>query len=849
MRGPAGTRTFVFTDIGQSSSLWESDPTSMSSVVERHNEIVRGVVQRHQGEVFKSLGDGLGVVFHEPHCAVLAAIEAQSALIEGLPSLGVRIGIHMGHAELIDDDYQGTVVNRVARVTSLARPGQILVTRTVRDLTADVLGQTVEWRDLGEGVLRGHERKEHLWEVQLPGALSATPMGRLFAQSHNLTGLDRPFVGRGRERSQLLQWLATDRVRHVTILGFGGIGKTSLANVVAWDCLPYFDDGVFWVECDIVRTREQLAAGIALALNEPVSDPDAERGLVTAIGDQSMLIVADCCEGLVEHAPFFERILRACPRLQVLATSRVVLGTAQERQLDLRSLAGTAEAVKLFADAALLSVPGFELRGDSRRSVGRIVERLERVPLALVLVAGRLRHMSLEEIEGRLDDSVLRTASSPTPRGKHGALRTVIDGSFELLSPQERQTLEQLAVFQGGFFLDAAEHVTGLKEETVDALARLRDSSLLMADVRGTRMRYRALDSVKEYCLETADNDVLAASRCAHAAHYNGVARTVGRQLWSGEAEAAQATLALEIGNFRAAVTTAIEYGDQDLVASLAGSLCRALHESGYGSDFHHLCTAGLRVAQETGDTSLQLDLMGLSGIAARRAGQTRQAAQIWTERAGAARAAEDWDTTADSLGDLLDLYTELGDNSAAENLVKDLKALEARNLSPERQAELKIVLARHELLAGRPEPACDLAREAEKIGVSGEGRYYLLRSLAEILREAGHWDESLHKGHQYLRLALDSRHLYRIGHALTELTESYGQSGNNERVSKCLTALAAMPRRVSSTVVARTANLAEKFDVDLAGLATQPPQVNAFVELAHDVAASQQGSTSEEFP
>ncbi|HRF61268.1 MAG TPA: AAA-like domain-containing protein, partial [Fimbriimonadaceae bacterium] len=301
-------------------------------------------------------------------------------------------------------------------------------------------------------------------------------------ERHNLIGLERPFVGRVKEREALSAAVCGERSRLVTLLGFGGMGKSTLANVVAWDSLPAFDEGVWWAECESSRTAEQALAAMAAALGEPLVEGSVDL-LAEAIGRRHLLLVLDCCEGLAGELGFVARLVRACPHLHVLATSRRTLDLPGEHVYELEGLdqiasrGGLSDAEQLFVDAAIAADPEFDVEAH-RKTVTRIVRRLEGIPLALILAASRLRHMGLEDVDGRLEKGQLATVRAPSGKGRHSSLHQIVASTLALVELEDQKMASRVAVFQGGFRLDDAQSVLGDSRDTLDQLSRLRDCSL-----------------------------------------------------------------------------------------------------------------------------------------------------------------------------------------------------------------------------------------------------------------------------------------------------------------------------------------------------------------------------------
>ncbi|MFD7044904.1 ATP-binding protein, partial [Rhodococcus jostii] len=324
------------------------------------------------------------------------------------------------------------------------------------------------------------------------------------------------FVGRRRELTEARRLLSVARL--VTLTGVGGVGKTRLALRVAANVRRAFGDGVWLVELGELHDAELLADTVvaALGLREQSSSPSLEL-LAAHVADRRMLLVLDNCEHMVEAAAVLaETLLRRCPELRILATSREPLGIggdavmrvppltlpASDRPPSLHGLAGY-DAITLFAARAEAAAPGFALSEENRFTITRICQRLDGLPLAIELAAARLRVLSPQQILDRLTDRYrLLTAGGRGAPLRQQTLRLSIDWSYDLCEPEEQQLWAWLSVFAGGFELAAAESLCAgflAREDVLDVVARLVEKSILIREDAGAVARYRLLDSLREY--------------------------------------------------------------------------------------------------------------------------------------------------------------------------------------------------------------------------------------------------------------------------------------------------------------------------------------------------------------
>jgi predicted ATPase/DNA-binding SARP family transcriptional activator len=336
----------------------------------------------------------------------------------------------------------------------------------------------------------------------------------------NLPAEVTSFVGRAAEIATIASRL--ERGRLVTLVGPGGAGKTRLSREAVAGWVDRVADGVWLVELAPVTAEVEIVPAIlgALGVREPaVSDRplaprDSLERLLDALDDREAILVLDNCEHLIaEVAALAERLLAACPRLRILATSREALAIAGESIVAVPPLA-SEPAVELFADRALAADPDFVV-DDAAREICR---RLDGLPLALELAAARLRALPAAELAARLDDRFrLLTGGSRTALPRHRTLRAVVDWSWDLLCDDERRLARRLAVFSAGATVESAAAVGG----DFDGLAALVDRSLLQIVPGTTPVRYRMLETIREYGLERLEEaGELAATRDAHARHF-----------------------------------------------------------------------------------------------------------------------------------------------------------------------------------------------------------------------------------------------------------------------------------------------------------------------------------------
>jgi predicted ATPase/class 3 adenylate cyclase len=520
------TLAFLFTDIEGSTALWERQPAAMRDALARHDALLREVVESHGGRVFKTMGDAVCAAFRTASDALAAALAAQLALNAQdwgeLESLRVRMALHVGSAEARNGDYAGPALNRVARLLAIGHGGQTLVSQTLYDLVQGAAPEGVTLRDLGAHGLRDLLEPVRVYEVLHPALPADFPTLRsLAALPNNLPPQLTSFVGREKEMAEIKRLLGGTRL--LTLTGAGGSGKTRLALQAAADLLEEFPDGVWFIELatlaepGLVSQTVASALGVREQTGRAIADTLAEH-----LKSRTLLLVLDNCEHLLEGcAKLAALLLRSCPGIKLLATSREPLGVVGEVSWSVPPLSvpdphqtpsgnpvstwGQTEAVRLFVDRALLSKPDFALTERNVLSVAQVCHQLDGIPLAIELAAARVKVMAVEQIATRLDDRFrLLTGGSRMLLPRHQTLRATMDWSYELLAEQEKALLRRLSVFAGGWTLEAAEAVCagdGIETwEVLELQSHLIEKSLAMVEENPAgETRYRLLGTIRQY--------------------------------------------------------------------------------------------------------------------------------------------------------------------------------------------------------------------------------------------------------------------------------------------------------------------------------------------------------------
>lgn len=588
LHAPTGTITFLFSDIEGSSKLWERQPTAMRSDLAQHDRLLREAFERNRGFIFKTVGDAFCVAFDAAQDALRGAEQAQRALHATrwacATDIKVRMALHTGTAELRDDDYFGQALNRVARILASAHGGQVLLSLPTEELVRDHLSDGVHLRALGEHRLRDLSRPEHLFQlttIDLPSDFPA--LRTLECAPNNLPFQLSSFVGREHELAEVKRLLGCTRL--LTLTGSGGIGKTRLSLQAAGELLDRFPDGIRFAEFAAITDSGIVIESVAAALNlRRESDHALVATLSSFICKKCLLLIFDNCEHVIAaSADLAEALLRSCPQLHILATSREPLGIAGEKAWPLSPLslpdrwqevAGEPEtteqltqfeSIQLFVDRATAVCPTFQLSPDNLHLAAQICCRLDGIPLAIELAAARLRVLSARQIVERLDERFhLLTTGSRTAVPRQQTLRALIDWSHDLLSEPERTLFRRLSAFAQGRTLDAIEAVCsgdGLqRSQIMDLLGRLVDKSLVHVEKPSQHdARYFILESIWGYAseklIESGEHETFHRRHLDYfvAACENAIPHLRGPKQWEGIERTS-----LEETNLRYAVETSL---------------------------------------------------------------------------------------------------------------------------------------------------------------------------------------------------------------------------------------------------------------------------------------------------
>ena len=568
--------------------------------------MLRMAFQQGNGYEVDTQGDAFFVVFERATDGVLSAISAQRALFQahwpGGEVVRVRMGIHTGEPQPLEEGYVGLDVHRAARIMSIAHGGQVLLSRAARATVIHDLPGGVDLRDLGEYRLKDIAGLNRLYQLVVPDLPADFPPLSTLSPRQPFQNLPSPttsFVGREQEVTTASARLRQRDVRLLTLIGTAGVGKTRLALQVAGELSSSFADGVCFVALEQISDAEGVIPGIAQALRiQEEKDFTLFEQLIAAMREQSLLLVLDNFEHVMLARSVVVDLLGACPKLKILVTSRIMLHVRAEHLLEVSPLAlpgphqmGDLTAfshnasIVLFAQRAQAVQPDFQLTERNITAIAEICRELDGIPLAIELAAARLRHFSPQTLIANLKRGLtfLQGDSYDVP-ARQQTLQAAIAWSYDLLRTTEQRVFRRLAVTVQGVTLEAAERMCtvagALEGSVVEALDALVDQSMLQRQERESgEVRFGLLQTLREYGLERlAEAGELESTHAAHAEYYLSWLEQIAPLLSGAEQAHWLDRLDREYENVRTALEWLLEGAQREAArAEQALRLCIAL--------------------------------------------------------------------------------------------------------------------------------------------------------------------------------------------------------------------------------------------------------------------------------
>lgn len=585
---PAGTLTFLFTDIEGSTKLQtELGTDRYQDVLETHTRILRQAFKDGGFEV-RVEGDALFVVFPVAARAVHATAEAQRGLAAATfphgATVRVRMGMHTGEGRPATAeagaDYVGIDVNRAARVAAAGHGGQVLLSEATATLARPELGNGVSLRDLGEFRLKDLANPERIYQLVISGcAIDFPPIRSLDRTPTFLPSQPSTFIGRAREIAEGQRLL--ERSRLVTLTGPGGTGKTRLSLRIAEESAEAFADGTWFVPLAPISDPELVPSTIAHSLGVQVSGTEMPlTRVLDFVKSKRILLVLDNFEQILPAASVVGQLLGASPALKVITSSRAPLRIAGEQEFPVPPLElpdpqrlpalevlAQSDAVRLFIERAMAVRPDFRVTPENAAAVAEVVYRLDGLPLAIELAAARVKVLTPQAMLPKLREGldVLASTARDVPE-RQRTLRGAIAWSWDLLNPAECKLFSRLAIFVSGGMLAQIEEICGpakdLGGDVLDVLSSLVEHSLVRQLEMAGQPRFRMLVTIREYALERLDeSDERDAIRVRHARAYLALAEHARTYFQGAEQKRWLDLLEDEHDNLRAALDSSIADG------------------------------------------------------------------------------------------------------------------------------------------------------------------------------------------------------------------------------------------------------------------------------------------------
>ena len=640
-------------------------------------DAARAVFRRHAlatgGRLVDTAGDSVLAVFETAAGAVSCALAVQDALSrqtrrpEHRSPMLFRIGIHVGDVlEKDDGTVYGDGVNIAARLGDLAKPGGIAVSQTVFSMVARRIDASFE--DIGD-----HRVKNIAHPIRAYSVGSGSSRASL--ARHDGSGASPPgnvphalpnLFGRDRDVAALVDLVEAHRV--VSIVGTGGIGKTCLARAVANALRNRWRDGAWIVDLAPVSEPALLPATVAQSLGTALpGSKDPQDEVIEAMRSRELLLVLDNCEHLIDAAgAFVDAVATRTPNIRVLTTSQELLKVGGEQLYRLSALAvpGSSSsladakesgAVALFVERAAGLIPGFVLDEQNVGDVVEICRRLDGLPLAIELAAGRVPLLGAAGVRERLRERFrMLSGGARLAMRRHQTLRAALDWSHALLTPDERAVFRRIGVFSGGGTLAAAQHAIAAADidewAVLEHLGALVDKSLVVVDA-GDAPRYRMMESTRAYALEKLDEagETVATLR----RHAEAVLALFGRahgEAWLVPIQERVERCLPDIDNLRAALEWSAESElDADLHVELAATSSWIWFHIGNALEGKSRCERALARISATTPAAIEARMQAAWSHVAQRTGPSALGAG---ERAVALYR---------SLGDRVELYSALG--------------------------------------------------------------------------------------------------------------------------------------------------------------------------------------------
>ena len=764
---PAGTVTFLFTDVeGSTTLLHDLGPAAYAELLAEHRRVIRETCRAEAGVEVDTQGDGFFFAFPTAPGAAAAA----SAMVQGLAPgpIRVRVGLHTGAPLLTDEGYVGEDVHRAARIAAAGHGGQVLISSA----TASLLD--VELLDLGEHRFKDLGAPERVYQL---GDRAFPPLRSLYRT--NLPVPSTPFLGREHEVAEIVDLVQRADVRLLTLTGPGGTGKTRAALQAAAEASDSFPGGLWWVALAPLRDAHLLPAALREALQiDEQPGQDLADSVAARLAGSKALVLLDNAEHLLPAIASEIARLRDVPGPTVLVTSRERLQLQGEHVYAVPSLA-VEDGLALFLTRA--RALGTDV--GATPEVVELCERLDYLPLALELAAARTLVFSPGQLLERLSEwlDLLRAGRDADPRQQ--TLRATIEWSYDLLDPEEQRVLRALSVFSGGCAFADAEAVCAADADTIQSLV---DKSLLRRRASGVP-RFFMLETIRELAGEklaaAGEDDGLMRH---HAEQYLEIALSANLAS-DREGQMHHDLVILERDNMRAALAWALDSGNWELGLELVVALenywaTNAAHE---GREWAETLLA----SAPTDPSRARFRALRAQGGMENIIGQFELGEQHFGEALAMAR------TLGDELGIAILLHRLATAAAASGGDIERVRVLAEESLDafrrigfPKGEAQALTSLAEVAQAEGDTERALELLAESRRLAESSGFRWWQAGAsarLAALLLSLGRLDDARADAEQALALSITMHDRSAIVYELGLLAEIHARKGQTERAGE----------------------------------------------------------------
>jgi predicted ATPase/class 3 adenylate cyclase len=614
------TKTFLFTDIENSTTLSEQYGGVMDAAREEHIKIIADVATNRDGHYFKTVGDATQFAFDKPQDALASAVEAQLKIAERAKAgdlasqLRSRMVLHTSQVDYYGEmhDYRGVGLNRAARLLAAGHGGQILVSLATQQLLRSYLPQGTTLKDLGQHPLKDLLEPEHIFQVMHDGLQpDFPPLITLDQWPNNLPRQQTPLIGREAEIASTCRTIRENPIRRLfTLLGEGGIGKTRLAIQVAAEMVQDFEDGAYFVALDTIPIRAANPLELVISEIARIFNLKEEGGqtllniLKQYLKAKNLLLILDNFEHVLPASVVVLDLLRAAPTLKIIATSRVKLGIQGEQVIEIDPLDApcptaarerdpqkpltTYSAVALFIDRALAVKQDFNVTNATTSAIADICCRVDKLPLAIELVAAQADSFSIQSLRSQLNEML--DSGGPDRPDRHKTLQRCIQWSYDLLTDDAVTLFPFMSVFQGGCTLETLMALfsdnTGLPRlAVIKAVKTLTDFRLTQLDETSSTARYTMLQTVQDFAgklLQASGSDTVDRLYSAFIEHFLDLAEQADGKLRGSDQKEGLDRLEAEHANIRVALRWAIDHNKSEQSLRLSHALSRFWETRGY---------------------------------------------------------------------------------------------------------------------------------------------------------------------------------------------------------------------------------------------------------------------------